>query len=55
MTTNGGKLSVLVGLLVLGMSPSFIDWQQSPDKRIQIIAYYGVAAALISLGLWDGE
>jgi hypothetical protein len=55
MTTNGGKISVMLGLLVLGLSPSFIDWQQSPDKRVQIYGYYAVAFLLIGLGLWDGE
>jgi hypothetical protein len=55
MSTNGGKLSVMAGLIVLGLSPSFIDWQQSPDKRHQILGYYGVAIALIALGLWDGQ
>ena len=55
MRTNGGKLSVMVGLLVLGLSPSFIDWQQSPEKRWQIYVYYGVAMSLIAAGLWDGE
>jgi len=55
MKTNGGKLSVLVGLLVLGLSPSFVDWQQSPNLRYQMLFYYGTAALLISLGLWEGE
>lgn len=55
MKTNGGKLAIMVGLLVIGLSPSFIDWQDSPDKRWQIVGYYGVAMALIGLGLWDGD
>lgn len=41
----------LIGFLVLGLSPSFVDWEQSPDKRTQILAYYGVALTLIYLGL----
>jgi hypothetical protein len=52
--TNGGKVSLMAGLLVLGLSPSFIDWQQAPDMRAQIYAYYGVALLLIAVGLWDG-
>lgn len=52
--TNRGKFALIVGLLVLGLSPSFIDWQQSPDKRDQIVIYYGVAVSLIVFGLWDG-
>lgn len=51
--TDRGKLSMLFGLLVMGLSPSFIDWQQSPDKRGQIMLYYGGAILLITFGLWD--
>jgi hypothetical protein len=53
--TNGGKVSLMVGLLVLGLSPSFIDYQQSPELRPQMYMYYGVALMLIAFGLWDGE
>jgi len=45
----------MVGLLVLGLSPSFIDYQQSPELRPQMYMYYGVALMLIAFGLWDGE
>ncbi len=45
------KLSALGGFIVLGLSPSFVDWQQSPEKRWQIIAFYGVGIALIYYGL----
>ena len=44
----------MLGLLALGLSPSFVDWQQSPELRGQVIAYYGVGLALIAFGLWDG-
>jgi hypothetical protein len=52
--TGRGKVSLMIGLLVLGLSPSFVDWEQSPDKRWQIVLFYGVAFALIGGGLWDG-
>jgi len=52
--TNGGRLSLMVGIVVMGLSPSFIDWQQSPDLRPQMYMYYGVALLLIAFGLWDG-
>lgn len=42
-----------IGFIVLGLSPSFVDWQQSPDLRTQIAAYYIVAVILIVFGL-DG-
>lgn len=54
MASNGGKVSLLLGMVVMGLSPSFIDWQES-DKKGQILAYYGAAIALIALGLWDGK
>jgi hypothetical protein len=44
----------MAGLLVLGLSPSFVDWQQSPELRPQMYMYYGVAFLLIAFGLWDG-
>lgn len=44
-------VSALAGFLVLGLSPSFIDWQQSPEKRKQFYLYYGVALALIWYGI----
>ena len=49
------KLVAILGFLALGLSPSYIDWQQSPDKRYQMVAYYAVALALIWLGLdfWE--
>lgn len=49
------KLVAILGFLALGLSPSFVDWQQSPEKRPQFLAYYGVALALIWLGLdfWE--
>ena len=54
MKTGWGKLSVMLGVLAMGLSPSFIDWQQEPDKRAQIVSYYIASLALVGLGLWDG-
>ena len=48
------KISALAGFLVLGASPSFVDWEQSPDKRKQIVLFYGVGIALIWFGLLSG-
>lgn len=42
----------LVGFVVLGLSPSFVDWQQSPEKRKQIILFYAVGLALIWFGVF---
>ena len=52
--TNRGKVGLMIGLIVLGLSPSFIDWEQSPDKRWQMYLFYGVGLTLIAFGLWDG-
>lgn len=48
---NGKKASALVGFVVLGLSPSFVDWEQSPSKRAQIIGFYAVGLSLIYWGL----
>lgn len=52
--TGRGKFSLLLGIIVCGLSPSFVDWQQSPEYRWEIIIWYGVAILLIVFGLWDG-
>ena len=48
---NARKAAALTGFVVLGLSPSFVDWQQSPDKRGQILLFYAVGLTLIYLGL----
>lgn len=45
------KAAALTGFVVLGLSPSFVDWQTSPEKRKQIVLYYAVAVALIYYGV----
>jgi hypothetical protein len=52
--TGRGKLALLAGIIIAGASPSFVDWEQSPEYRHQIIAWYGAATVLIVFGLWDG-
>jgi hypothetical protein len=47
------KLTAIIGFLVLALSPSFIDWQQSPDLRWQMVLYYIVGIILVTVGL-DG-
>ena len=45
-------VAALLGFLVLGLSPSFVDWQQADERqRGEILGYYGVALALIYVGL----
>lgn len=41
----------LAGFVVLGLSPSFVDWQEAPEKRTQIVVFYAVALALIYYGV----
>lgn len=45
------KLLALGGFVVLGLSPSFVDWEQSPEKRKQIIFFYGAGLTMVWLGL----
>lgn len=51
---NTKKAGALAGFVVLGLSPSFVDWQQSPAKRKQIIIFYAVGLALVYYGLLSG-
>lgn len=44
------KAMALAGFLVLGLSPSFVDWQQSPEHRWEIVGYYAIALPLIYCG-----
>lgn len=44
------KAAALAAFLVMGMSPSFMDWQQSPEKHGQFLCYYGVAVPLFWYG-----
>jgi hypothetical protein len=44
----------MAGFIVLGLSPSFVDWQQSPDKRKEMLLFYGIGLTLIYLGLFSG-
>ncbi len=44
------KAMALAGFMILGLSPSFVDWEQSPEKRWQVIAYYAAALPLIYFG-----
>ncbi len=42
----------LAGFVILGLSPSFVDWQQEPKKRPAIVLFYVVAVALIYVGVF---
>jgi hypothetical protein len=48
---NERKAAALVGFVVLGLSPSFVDWQQEPSRRGEIVFFYAVGLALIYVGL----
>lgn len=52
---TGTQAAGLAGFVVLGLSPSFVDWQQSPEKRWQMVAFYAVAVALIYVGVFRGQ
>jgi hypothetical protein len=53
MPTMPKKVTALAGFVVLGLSPSFVDWQEAPEKRGQIIAFYGIGLALVYFGLFS--
>jgi hypothetical protein len=53
--TPRGRLALAAGIVVAGLSPSFVDWQQSPEYRGEIYLWYGAALALVLFGLWDGR
>lgn len=48
---NGRAALGLAGFVVLGLSPSFVDWQESPEKRWQMVTFYVIAVALIYYGV----
>ncbi len=48
---NARKVSAILGFIALGLSPSFVDWEQSPEKRPQMYVFYAVGIALIWYGL----
>lgn len=47
------KASALLGFVIMGLSPSFVDWQQSPKERGKMIAFYVVGLALIYYGILE--
>lgn len=49
------KAVALAGFVILGLSPSFVDWQQSPEERWKIVGFYAVGLVLIYLGLLDND
>lgn len=51
---NGRTAAGLAGFVVLGLSPSFVDWQESPEKRATMVAFYAAAVILIYLGVFRG-
>ncbi len=48
MERGSGKAAIAIAGAVLfsGFAPSFLDWQQSPDKRTSIVVYYSIAIGL---------
>lgn len=49
------KAAAISGFVILGLSPSYVDWQQSPDKRKSMIMFYSIGVLLIYFGLFSGK
>lgn len=47
----GWRLLAVGALLLLGISPSWVTWQEFPDKRPGMVMYYIVIAVLLYEGL----
>lgn len=47
---NERKLLALTGFVVLGLSPSFVDWQESPERRPRMVVFYAVGLLLVYVG-----
>ncbi len=48
---NERKALALAGFVILGLSPSFVDWQQSPEQRAEIVGFYAVGLTLVYFGI----
>ena len=51
---NAKTVSALAGFVVLGLSPSFVDWQQTDGdrrKRAEIVGFYAVGLFLVWYGV----
>lgn len=53
--TPARTISALVGFVVLGLSPSFVDWQQSPEQRPRMVAFYAVGLVLVYYGILSSD
>jgi hypothetical protein len=49
---SGKQATALAGFVVLGLSPSYVDWMQEPEKRWQMVGFYAVAVTLIYIGVF---
>jgi hypothetical protein len=53
---NTKTVIALGGFVVLGLSPSFVDWQESDiTTKCQIVIYYAVALSLIYVGILKND
>lgn len=47
----GRTAAAFAGFILLGLTPSFVDWEQSPEKRKQIVVFYAAALTLLYVGV----
>lgn len=48
---NRRKIAAVAGFVILGLSPSYVDWQKFPDQRKNMLVFYGVGTGLICYGV----
>lgn len=48
--SGGQKTAALAAFIFMAALPSYVDWEQSPEKRPQIVGLYSVAIGLFWYG-----
>lgn len=47
----GRKIAALGGFVVFGLLPSYVDFQEKPEQRLQMIGAYAIGLGLFYYGL----
>ena len=49
--SSNRKIVAMLGFVIMGLSPAFVDWSQSPEKRAKRLAFYAVGLTFVYVGL----